>query len=71
MVAYTFINNGVQAVVVPMATCLCAMIGREIWQYKTGQAKFFEWDDIALYAITITFTNVLCGMLFATLGAIE
>lgn len=54
-----------------MATCLCAMIGREIWQYKTGQAKFFEWDDIALYAITITFTNVLCGMLFETLGVIE
>lgn len=71
IILYSFIDNGAQAVMVPIGICFIANLIREYWQYKTGRAKFFELDDIFRYSLTITTAAVISGMIFALLGILE
>lgn len=61
---------GSAAIILPMIICFCAMVCREIWQYKTGQATVFEWDDIAGYSFDILATSVIMAFILVFLGII-
>lgn len=70
-IALSFVWQGVQAVLIPFFVNTALMAGREVWQYKTGRAIEFEWDDIHRYLLTILATTVLTGFLLIAFGVIE
>ena len=67
----SIIFGNVLSVLLPVAVCMSTMTGREIWQYKTGQAKVFEWDDIARYTFVILVSCVITGFVLILIGVVE
>lgn len=70
-IASGIVFGDVLSVLLPVAVCLSAMTGREIWQYKTRQAQIFEWDDIARYTLVILAACVLTDFVLVTTGVVE
>jgi cytochrome b561 len=44
---------------------IAAMIAREVWQFKTGQASHFEWEDVVEYGIFIAMTTAIYFLIVA------
>ena len=46
---------------------IAAMVAREVWQFKTGQASHFEWEDVVEYGIFIAMTTAIYFLIVALL----